>query len=412
MEAQKEQLAPSYERGKYNYSINEITSSSVSNGNYNLIRKNTTSDGSAERAACLDAKNTCNRIPDSDSIDCENEYTACLANIPQAGTIDVYINKFADVEEIKFSKVDTTGINHEWSDVQVGQLIDIFNESNSDFLIAEITAKEGTNVITLTVDVLQSKGKATGAARIKVFTLNDNAELTNYVRKTGDTMTGILETTSNIWIRPDDKGANGANNMLVVNQEAAISGSIARFQKNSSDVLKIEFDGNTSLMNNRLIKVATPVEDTDGTTKKYVDDAVGSVHGPATHKWTYKEGKDKLDLLPGEFTGPQNPKYNSGKNYSYYFHPESLTSRMGFYKDHDMYFPMNAIWGAFHYWDTNYTPQWKLKQYVPVRNIHMFKSDNYLEIYTHTDYPSGNSSSIISPFDDDRDYYFTIGGLI
>lgn len=134
------------------------------------------------------------------------------------------------------------------------------------------------------------------------------------------------------------------------------------------------------------------------------------VHGPATHKWTFRAGKDKLDLLPGEFTGPNSHKYNSNKHYSYYFHTESLTSRMGFYKDNDMYFPMNAVWGAFHYWDTNYDHQWKLKQYVPVRNIHMFKDDNYLEIYTHTDYPQGGD--VISRFDDGRAYYFSIGGMI
>ena len=405
-----EQLAPSFERGIYSISTQEVTSSSTHNGKYNLIRKNTSSDGNAARAACADAQNLCNRIPDNDPIDCQIEYNRCIDAIPGPGTVDIYISDFSRVEQLKFSKVDVNGEDHTWDGVLIGQLIDVFNEDNDNYMVGRITAIEGTTVKTFSVDVLSSKGSASGNARIKVFSLSETGDVTNYVRKTGDTMTGILETTSNIWIHPDGNGANGTSNMLVVNQEAAASGSIARFQRNAADVLKIEFDGSTSLMNNRLKKLATPIENTDGTNKKYVDDAVAAVNGPASHKWTYREGKDKLDLLPGEFTGPNDHKYGKGKHFSYYFHPESLTSRMGFYKDYDMYFPMDALWGAFHFWDTNYAPQWKLKQYVPVRNIHMFKDDNYLEIYTHTDYPQGGE--VISRFDDGRDYHFSIGGMI
>ena len=63
--------------------------------------------------------------------------------------------------------------------------------------------------------------------------------------------------------------------------------------------------------------------------------------------------------------------------------------------------------GAFHFLNSG---KWRLKQYVPVRDIHMFKDDNYLEIYTHTDYPSGGE--IISGFTNDTEYYFAIGGMI
>ena len=255
-----EQLAPSFERGKYNYSADEVTASSASNGNYNLIRKNTTSDGSAERAACLDAKNLCNRIPDNDSIDCENTYQACLANIPAAGTIDVYINKFADVQQIKFSKVDDDGVNHEWSDVAVGQQIDVFNESNSDFMVAEITAKEGTNVITLTVDVLQSKGNATGAARIKVFTLNDEVgDLTNYVRKTGDTMSGELTIDSGKELALYIKGNADSNATLFYARGLA---DTTLFRINCNGQVQAGNDAANAFM---------ATSDNDVTTKKWVE---------------------------------------------------------------------------------------------------------------------------------------------
>ena len=147
-----------------------------------------------------------------------------------------------------------------------------------------------------------------------------------------------------------------------------------------------------------------PIDSDDEiTTKKYVDNAVG----PASHKWIFKPDTDKMDLNPGEFTGPREPRYGTGTNYSYYFHPKSRTGEMEFYKDYDMYFPMNALWGAFHFLNGS---KWRLKHYVPVRNIHMYKDDNYLEIYTHTDYPKGGE--IISAFTNDTEYYFAIGGMI
>lgn len=147
-----------------------------------------------------------------------------------------------------------------------------------------------------------------------------------------------------------------------------------------------------------------PIDSDDEiTTKKYVDNAVG----PAYHKWIFKPDTDKMDLNPGEFTGPRQPTYGNGTHYSYYFHPKSLTGEMEFYKDYNMYFPMNALWGAFHFLNGS---KWRLKQYVPVRDIKMFNNDNYLEIYTHTDYPTGGD--IIAGFDTDTEYYFAIGGMI
>ena len=147
-----------------------------------------------------------------------------------------------------------------------------------------------------------------------------------------------------------------------------------------------------------------PIDSDDEiTTKKYVDNAIG----PAFHKWIFKPDTDKMDLNPGEFTGPKQPTYGNGTHYSYYFHTKSLTGEMEFYKDYDMYFPMNSLWGAFHYLNGS---KWRLKHYVPVRNIKMFRDDNYLEIYTHTSYPTGGE--IIAAFDPDTEYYFAIGGMI
>ena len=213
-----EQLAPSFERGLYTISTQEVTSSGSHNGKYNLIRKNNSTDNNAARRACSDARDTCKRIPDNDPIDCENQYMQCEAQIPAVGSVDKYITKFSEVEQLKFSKVDANGEEHTWDGVLIGQLIDVFNEDNDNYMVGRITAIEGTTVKTFTVDVLSSKGTASGKARIKIFTLNESADVDNYVRKTGDTMTGNLnlysdtyDVTSNsypklIFKNPDDDG--------------------------------------------------------------------------------------------------------------------------------------------------------------------------------------------------------------
>ena len=77
VQEQIEQVVPAYERGKYTISQEEVTTSSSTRGKYNLIRKNNSSDSTEEQQACQDALNTCNRIPDSDPIDCQSEYNRC-----------------------------------------------------------------------------------------------------------------------------------------------------------------------------------------------------------------------------------------------------------------------------------------------------------------------------------------------
>ena len=75
---QIEQINPTYERGKYSFSQTEVTGSTETRGKYNLVRKNNSNDSAADRQACEDAFNLCNRIPDSDPIDCQRDYMQLL----------------------------------------------------------------------------------------------------------------------------------------------------------------------------------------------------------------------------------------------------------------------------------------------------------------------------------------------
>ena len=65
--------------------------------------------------------------------------------------------------------------------------------------------------------------------------------------------------------------------MLVVNQEGADSGSIARFQQSAVDVLKIEHSRNINACGNHITDVATPTLSHQVANKEYVDTVVAGL---------------------------------------------------------------------------------------------------------------------------------------
>ena len=103
--------------------------------------------------------------------------------------------------------MDLDGTGHMFDDVKKGQLLDMVCEDGSGFMVAEITG------ITLgmwyedkVLDIkpLQFKGVAHGRTAVKIFSINDTIgpeELTDFVRKSGDTMTGKLTIEKPIWIK-------------------------------------------------------------------------------------------------------------------------------------------------------------------------------------------------------------------
>ena len=362
-----EQVVPAYERGKYNFSLTDVSTGTGDRGKYTLLRLNTASDNSAATRECEDARNTCNRIPDKDPIDCEIEFNSCIARLPQPGTIDIVTNSFNSVEKIKFSKYDADGAKHEWTDVAVGQIIDIFNDGDDSYFVGEITAidNNNANLVLLTVNKVQAKGNAVGAARIKVFTLNNEIdELTNYVRKTGDQMTGTLETTGRILIRPGDTGAKGANNMLVVNQLTSKgSGSIVRIQQDNDDIIKVQDDRTTTFNNYRITEVGDPTDGEDATNRQWVENYVAA-NVRRLWKWT---GDQSSTPGAGKFSYAQ-----SGAGYLYFDHRPTVGTELfndanqylvkggdSLDQDKEFGFAMFTIW------------EWTGTQFIPCKSGHV-----------------------------------------
>ena len=307
---QIEQVIPAYERGKYNFSLTDVSTGSSDRGKYTLLRLNTASDNAAATKACEDARNTCNRIPDKDPIDCEIEFNSCIARLPTPGTIDIVTNSFNSVQKIKFSKYDADGAKHEWTDVGVGQLIDIFNDGDDNYFVGEITAIDNSNanLVLLTVNKVQAKGNAVGAARIKVFTLNNEIdELTNYVRKTGDTITGSLAIDKNLTVnnRTDFK----EKVRISLDPEDGGSSSFIIYGKvNGQDeqqLLRSTFHERTSSENDKIEYYGLSDTEESLVNKKYVDSR-------RLWKWTGDQSSS-----PGEGMFSFS---SSGAGYLY-FHP-------------------------------------------------------------------------------------------
>tara|TARA_Y100000768_G_scaffold32973_1_gene21637 strand:+ start:4005 stop:5126 length:1122 start_codon:yes stop_codon:yes gene_type:complete len=195
-----------------------------------------------------------------------------------------------DWSGIGFIYVDTLDINGDFADfgpdtLDQGDLIE--GVSDTGYFLVEVgqggyDVGAGKKIAGIQASLIKATGVPgdhKSAYKLTAFRLTSTGGIDlptadeRYVQVAGDTMTGKLETRNKIWIRPDNKGANGSANMLVVNQQDQSNGSIARFQKNETDVVKIEWEGNINCMGNPIKGVANPTKGTtEAVNAKYMED--------------------------------------------------------------------------------------------------------------------------------------------
>ena len=113
--------------------------------------------------------------------------------------------------------------NHSFDAWEEDDTIEIFNTATNTYALYTLGAPGAQTGFALK-ELQRSRGLPVNNAEyeIRVFKLESGIDLETaderYVQKTGDQMSGVLETTRPIWIRPNDQGSKGVNNMLVVNQ--------------------------------------------------------------------------------------------------------------------------------------------------------------------------------------------------
>ena len=293
IEEEIQQLAPAFDRGSWTW----IDSDTPQVGHYTIV-KEADQDG---LDACLSTFEQCtidNALDPPALSQCQRDYDACKALYEEGPTDD-----FSKTKTLIFSRKDSKGQNHEFPDIKDGTLIDLFNDSNDNFLVASATGPVTLtdDYITVDVNIVQSKGSASGTARTKIFEVAENADVSNFVRKSGDTMTGQLTVErSNIdftalqikgqsllegrTILAKDRDQNSTSQVLqIVGNKLLMQANIQK--QGSSDDDWIEYTGgikeNSSLVN-----------------KQYVDDALTNLRGPALLRWKYQKpasGKGPAD---------------------------------------------------------------------------------------------------------------------
>jgi len=195
LEEEIEQLAPSSERGSWNF---KMTCSNL-DGEFCMTTVETQAQYDQKKEV-LDAElSQCLLNAAQDPIassECTRNYETKLNALTPPGTV-YNTDDFSLVTKLSFSGFDANQVNHSFQDVEIGQIIDLLDE-NGAYMVGEVTSLPSGlwyENHDLGVKVIKFKGTADGRCRIKIFSLSeelDPQELDNFVRNTGDTMTGKL----------------------------------------------------------------------------------------------------------------------------------------------------------------------------------------------------------------------------
>ena len=132
---------------------------------------------------------------------CQRDYDAAVALVPAVGE-RFSTNDWAQGEEFEFSYIDTNSDIHSMGDVKVGQYIDMVNEDGTGFMLGvinRVAAGMWYENPRIWYDAVKFSGNAQGKVRVRIFSVSDEItsdQLTSFVRKDGDTMTGNLKLTA------------------------------------------------------------------------------------------------------------------------------------------------------------------------------------------------------------------------
>ena len=194
-----EQLRPSLGRGMWEYK-------KVWNGDqgtYALSAGELSVEELKER--CDTALLQCQADAAGDPIansDCTREWGECNTQAEANGGGHDFVEEWVDTNSLLLSWIDLNG--HQYTPIPdnlVDKYIQFFNNEDEGFALFKInTAKWRSNDLDyeLTVDLIQSKGKPKGAASVQLFDVDDDVDaedLLNFVKKSGDEMTGGLKIT-------------------------------------------------------------------------------------------------------------------------------------------------------------------------------------------------------------------------
>ena len=124
-----------------------------------------------------------------------------------------FTQEYSEVDFIILHNKDKNGVDHQWSDVEEGKLIQLYDAPDADYILGKI-AVGGIdkviypNAIRLQIDRISSLGSPTNNApydtRVNIFDApSGGGDASGFVLKTGDEMTGNLEMRNSEFISND-----------------------------------------------------------------------------------------------------------------------------------------------------------------------------------------------------------------
>ena len=190
IEEEIEDIVPSLERGNW-----EFIKGSPTSGKYCLLRTPSDQFCQAEYVECI-ASDPNDPILQSE---CLRKLDECKASGED------YIDDWL-ADHIVFNPIDSNSVTHQWDDVEIGEFIEVINIDGSGFALYEITDTPtggGGGRDRFPVTYVRGSGTPNGNAKVKLFALNENVNPTEFVHKTGDTMTGKLSIEGDLESRTE-----------------------------------------------------------------------------------------------------------------------------------------------------------------------------------------------------------------
>ena len=288
-------IAEEFDRGKWAHVTEKPTV-----GQYALAKK-------VNSQYCQDEYLKCVEAAGDDAVaasKCLRGMEACEAAATEDPDHMVYVDHWGGVDHIAIHTEEADGEMHGFGDYTVGKYIEIINEGdegNATYLITEdATIENGVAIVT--VSDIQATGAPNGLGRFKVFEMK-SGDPTDYVKKTGDKMTGQLS------IRPTKETTTGFVCYAPSKLPDDNSLSFAAFV-NGQDKVVMEIKNNGQIWLGDRNFEYTPTKDKSLVNKKYVDEKIAKVEKDEDETnarlfgspYIFRQDKKAKDLASGEFT--------------------------------------------------------------------------------------------------------------
>ena len=311
-----EHLAPSFERGEW-----ILTSEWPGTGQYGLFKSSTYTEA-VERIN--DAYAECILACEGDAgcaSDCNRQQGQALDAIKEydpeeggSGFIDVPERDWELVNRVVFYEEDAIGGNHNFEDVEEGQYMDLYNKADDGYFIAKVLGKSqdpnNDDIYIIDVQPIQwSDHPPDGRALVKFFTVEDGVDVTEFVRKSGDTITGPMVFEDRIDITKE-QDTEKADNSFVLNGPIWNSGQnkieMRPLLKDYRPKASAQYSG--SVFYYGLIDTPQSIVNLGYLEDKYLPLAGGLMTGNLTISFMADEDKDRFAIGNGSYTSVWVPR--------------------------------------------------------------------------------------------------------